>query len=102
MAHVVKPWRRRITACPCCPHPAQGAHPEYPPPAEGEPPLLLGTAERFFVEVALRVPRLAQRMAAAVYMRSFEGAVEEARVSRGSSSRCGGGGQGSVLPVAPS
>lgn len=55
----------------------QGVHPEYHGTSDVR---ALGMAERFFADVALRVPRLEQRLAAAVYMKSAGGAVEEAQV----------------------
>jgi hypothetical protein len=46
----------------------QGSHPDHPGLSD---PALLGHAERFFLAVPLRVPRMAQRLGAMAFMRSL-------------------------------
>ncbi|KAL6759201.1 formin homology 2 domain-containing protein [Haematococcus lacustris] len=52
----------------------QGRHPEYPGQSELT---ALGHAERFFAQVSLQVPRLAQRLTSLAFMASLPSSVQE-------------------------
>lgn len=70
--------RMQVVSHNTLPTTVQGEHPAYPAMTCGVE--ALGDAERFMAQVALRVPRFAQRVACLTYMTGLPEAVQDVQV----------------------